>query len=99
MSLSFKLACGVSCLHNGGIIHRDLHSDNILSDVYSVGVLLWEISSGQSPFSTKEYDLDLAMQGLREDPIPDTPDKYIKLYTDCWDGESNNRPTINQVYQ
>ncbi|CAB4477969.1 unnamed protein product [Rhizophagus irregularis] len=97
-NLAYQLACGVSCLHNGGIIHRDLHSDNILSDVYSVGVLLWEISSGQSPFFTKEYDLDLAMQGLREDPIPDTPDKYIKLYTDCWDGESNNRPTINQIF-
>jgi hypothetical protein len=58
-----------------------IFSFNEKSDVYSVGVLLWEISSGQSPFSTKEYDLDLAMQGLREDPIPDTPDKYIKLYT------------------
>ncbi|GBC05381.1 hypothetical protein RclHR1_00620021 [Rhizophagus clarus] len=73
---------------------------NEKSDVYSVGVLLWELSSGKPPFSTEEYDLDLAIeisQGHREDPIPETPENYIKLYSDCWDGEPDNRPTMKQV--
>ncbi|CAB5205130.1 unnamed protein product [Rhizophagus irregularis] len=106
---AYQLACAVSCLHNEEIVHRDLHSNNILvhrntikSDIYSVGVLLWEISSGKPPFSTEEYDLDLAIEikeGLREDPIPDTPENYIELYTGCWDGEPDNRPTIDQVCQ
>ena len=55
------------------------------SDVYSVGVLLWEISSGYPPFYTegKPYEVGLALkilQGLRETPDPDTPDDYAKLY-------------------
>ncbi|CAI2188774.1 15528_t:CDS:2 [Funneliformis geosporum] len=48
---------------------------NEKSDVYSVGVLLWEISSGRPPFYVKglEYDVTLAIdivQGLRESIIP-----------------------------
>ncbi|PKK62195.1 kinase-like protein [Rhizophagus irregularis] len=150
--LAFQLVYAVSCLHDEGIMHRDLHSNNVLvhqntvkladfglskrieeisnsqsktfglipyadpkrfdrsttefyllnkkSDVYSIGVLLWEISSCQPPFHGKPYDVGLAisiLQGLRETPIRDTPEEYIKIYTDCWNIEPDNRPTINQV--
>ncbi|GES93946.1 kinase-like domain-containing protein [Rhizophagus clarus] len=37
------------------------------------------------------------LQSLREEPIPNTPEEYIKAYTDCWNEEPDNRPTINQV--
>ncbi|CAB4379660.1 unnamed protein product [Rhizophagus irregularis] len=151
-SLVIEYAENVSCLHDEGIMHRDLHSNNVLvhqntvkladfglskrieeisnsqsktfglipyadpksfdrsttefyllnkkSDVYSIGVLLWEISSCQPPFHGKPYDVGLAisiLQGLRETPIRDTPEEYIKIYTDCWNIEPDNRPTINQV--
>jgi serine/threonine protein kinase len=57
-----------------------------MSDVYSIGVLLWEISSGRPPFYTEgeQYDVSLIyeiIQGIREKPIPDTSIAYIKLYT------------------
>ncbi|GBC02575.1 hypothetical protein RclHR1_00470005 [Rhizophagus clarus] len=72
------------------------------SDVYSVGVLLWEISSGKPPFYTQREADCLPiniLKGLRETPIldPNIPSVYVELYTACWDGEPNNRPTIKQV--
>ncbi|POG71367.1 hypothetical protein GLOIN_2v1774941 [Rhizophagus irregularis DAOM 181602=DAOM 197198] len=77
-----------------------LFSYNEKNDIYSIGVLLWEISSGKSPFSTEEYDIDLTIeisQGLREEPILNTSENYIRLYKGCWDGEPDNRPTMNIV--
>jgi len=54
--------------------------------VYSVGVLLWEISKGQPPFyiGDRSYDVSLAVEivgGLRETTVSDTPIDYVKLYT------------------
>ena len=71
--------------------YNQYSSLNEKSDVYSVGVLLWEISSGQLPFYIKgeQYDIDLAieiLQGLREKSISDTPKDYVKIYT----GKYNN---------
>ena len=54
------------------------------SDVYSVGVLLWEISSGVPPFHKEDNDMGLIYgisQGKRETTIPNTPADYVNLYT------------------
>jgi serine/threonine protein kinase len=57
---------------------------NEKSYVYSVGVLLWELSSGKRPFSDKKYVSSLdekIAQGLRESIINGTPKGYSDLYT------------------
>jgi hypothetical protein len=59
---------------------------NTKSDVYSVGILLWQISSGHRPFYVEnlEYDAKLIMDiknGRREKVIKDTPIGYSNLYT------------------
>ena len=68
---------------------------NQKSDVYSVGVLLWEISSGKPPFYVEgeSYDVYLAMeisQGLRETIVPNTSTDYANLYI----GKYNLNSTI-----
>ncbi|GBB96650.1 hypothetical protein RclHR1_00280042 [Rhizophagus clarus] len=80
---------------------KPLYLLNKKSDIYSIGVLLWELSSGHPPFHDRTpYGVCLAIsisQGHRETPIPETSEGYIKIYTDCWNIEPDNRPTINQV--
>ena len=58
---------------------------NEKGDVYSVGILLWELSSGRQPFhnDSEPYDIDLVveiMQGKRETTVPNTPPDYVRLY-------------------
>ena len=43
------------------------------SDIYSIAMLMWEISSGQQPFITYEHDVDFAMSiinGMRPKVVP-----------------------------
>ncbi|PKY35441.1 HCP-like protein, partial [Rhizophagus irregularis] len=73
---------------------------NKKSDVYSVGILLWQISSGHEPFEGIEQDVSFILsliKGKREKIIDGTPVKYSKLYTECWKYESNERPSMHEV--
>ena len=57
---------------------------NKKSDVYSIGVLMWQISSGRQPFESDNYDLFLTIEiidGKREEIIDGTPSEYSRLYT------------------
>ena len=62
---------------------------NAKSDIYSIGVLFWQLSSGHRPFcadndNDAQYDAGLAIaieNGKREDIIKGTPIEYSNLYT------------------
>ena len=68
-------------------LHKGHYKANKKSDVYSVGVLLWEISSGRKPFESyvENYQqpalLLEILNGRRETPISGTPVDYINIYT------------------
>ncbi|GET66834.1 kinase-like domain-containing protein [Rhizophagus irregularis DAOM 181602=DAOM 197198] len=70
------------------------------SDVYSIGMLMWEISSGKPPFINCEHDYELALKiinGMRPKIIPGTPLEYKELIEQCWNAYPEKRPDINTL--
>ncbi|UZO07139.1 uncharacterized protein OCT59_027437 [Rhizophagus irregularis] len=81
-------------------LHDQGYKLNKKSDVYGIGVLMWQISSGRQPFFDYNYDVSLILSianGKREEIIDNTPKEYSNLYTECWKYEPDERPNIQNV--
>ncbi|RHZ75971.1 hypothetical protein Glove_208g207 [Diversispora epigaea] len=146
INMAKDIALGLYFIHESNIVHRDLHSKNILvnegrlliadlglsqpldsnsnsvnggmfaytdpgylrdtkykrdkcSDIYSLGVLFWELSSGKPPFKDF-HGLDILEKirlGDRETPINGTPLDYIKIYESAWSDDPNQRPDVERI--
>ncbi|PKY26740.1 kinase-like protein [Rhizophagus irregularis] len=71
------------------------------SDIYSIAMLMWEISFGQPPFMNYEHDCILAINiidGIRPKIISEIPSEYKSLMEQCWDANPLKRPDINTLY-
>ena len=58
---------------------------NAKSDIYSLGVIFWELTSCSSPFNFKARHIDITLaleivNGKREKPISGTNSKFVDLY-------------------
>ncbi|RHZ82854.1 hypothetical protein Glove_103g26 [Diversispora epigaea] len=134
-------------IHKKNIMHRDLHSGNILynahnsqwyisdlglsgpvnkplnsiygnlpyvapevycgqiyiikSDIYSIGILMWEVITGETPYGDHEHDSDLAFaiaSGYRPTIYENIPLEYATLMKRCWDANPDNRPGANIIF-
>ncbi|CAB4397235.1 unnamed protein product [Rhizophagus irregularis] len=91
--LAFQLTSAVECMHECGIIHRDLHANNVL--IHNKQIKLADFGLSRK-IAEESNTLDI-LRGKREKPIDGTPMEYINLYKECWKFEENERPDIKQV--
>ncbi|EXX76800.1 Ipl1p [Rhizophagus irregularis DAOM 197198w] len=67
------------------------------SDIYSIGILMWEISSGHPPFINYGHNYNLAINiinGIRPKVTLKIPVEYKNLMEQCWDANPLKRPDL-----
>jgi Leucine-rich repeat (LRR) protein/tRNA A-37 threonylcarbamoyl transferase component Bud32 len=77
----------------------------IRSDIYSYGIILWELVGRDMPFSTYEFRWDYELEALIRDgnrPVPPKdpslwPPAYAALVEACWHNDPLKRPTAEQA--
>ena len=70
------------------------------ADVYSFGIILWEINSGKKPFEglNRETFYERVVHGGERPPLSRKwPKELTSIMTDCWDDDMNNRPKFRDI--
>ncbi|CAI2179340.1 11491_t:CDS:2 [Funneliformis geosporum] len=70
------------------------------ADIYSFGIIMWEMTSGNPAYNDRPHDYILALEicnGLRPTIVEGTMPKYIELMERCWNSDPSQRPTAEEL--
>ncbi|CAB4441443.1 unnamed protein product [Rhizophagus irregularis] len=70
------------------------------SDIYSLGMIMWELTTGCKPFANVEHDHSLIfniIDGVRPEITKDTPECYANLMKSCWESDPKKRPSMTEI--
>ncbi|PKK69209.1 kinase-like protein, partial [Rhizophagus irregularis] len=92
-------ACGVLPYMAPELLKKKPYSK--ASDIYSLGMLMWEIFAERPPFHDQHHDLDLYLGiigGERPQMLSVIPDNFKQLIKKCWTEDAKERPEIEKIY-
>jgi serine/threonine protein kinase len=75
---------------------------NYSADVYSFGIILWELHAAKKPFDGLERELfyeRIVNGGERPHLSRKWPQELKDLMTKCWDADMHNRPTFREILE
>lgn len=75
---------------------------NHKADVYSFGIILWEMNAGKKPFQglSREQFYESIVHGGERPPLNKKwPPELCDLISNCWDTEIEKRPNFGQIIE
>eukprot|EP00879_Flechtneria_rotunda_P029303 GHRR01031647.1.p2 GENE.GHRR01031647.1~~GHRR01031647.1.p2 ORF type:complete len:116 (-),score=42.93 GHRR01031647.1:31-378(-) len=72
------------------------------ADIYAVGIMMYEVYTGQSAFPDLHYGQffdAIVLRHQRPQPPASMPPDYVQLMRQCWAADQTERPSVDQLLQ